>query len=98
MEREVEKGREKKRAVGGEDTKWVSIFICFQRLIPGLDTPDPCFPNQNSSHPSLTFQGLLFYCKYSSRRKITDKKKTALYSSQSQIENTEWNRKLTTNG
>lgn len=83
MEKEREKGRWRGRQ---------NVDFYFYLLSEYLDFrhTKPFFPNPNSFHPSLTFQGLfLFYCKYCSRRKINRQEKTALYSIQNQIENTE---------
>lgn len=88
----VEKERQSQRRVEGKIQSGVPGFILFPNLMPGEWAQRSHFPNPNSSHPSLTFQGS-FYCKYSSRRKINRQEKTALYSTQSQIENTGWERK-----
>lgn len=48
---------------------------------PDIRHTEPLFPDQNSFHPSLTFQGLfLFYCKYSTQRKIDKKNSVIQYT------------------
>lgn len=57
-----------------------NVGLCFYLLSEYLDFrhTKPLFRNPDSFHPSLTFQGFfLFYCKYSSRRKINRQEKNS---------------------